>query len=189
MEKSQVIKMRDALKAGKNIPLIVYIDNLFRKIDESNVLQFTKWDDENAILYHYALPDPGLEHSPSNIGSAISLFATDYEMIQAMEAPAINFKDLGDSIDSLKCIAPEWKERIIERFRLALNPDMNGLTHENINKVMGVIDGHKALNDNDDYYAGRYTQPFKETRMMAERNAYAEKVAAEKKNNAADNKQ
>ena len=46
---------------------------------------------------------------------------------------------------------------------------------------MGLVDGQKALNDDDDYYAGRYKQSFQETRMMAEHNAYAEKVAAEKK--------
>ena len=179
MEKSQVIKMRNALKAGKNWPLIVYIDNLFKKIDESNTLQFTKWDDENGILYHYSLTDPNLERSPSNIGGSISLFATDYEMIQAMEVVRMNINHLGDSIDSLGCITDEWKERIIKRFDLALNPDLINLSRSDINKVMGVIDGEKALNDNDDYYAGRYSQPFKETRPMAERNAYAEKVKAE----------
>lgn len=180
MEKSQVIKMRDALKAGRNWPVIVYIDNLFEKIDESNVLQFTKWDDENGFLYHYSLTDPNLERSPSNIGGGISLFATDYENIQAMEVARININNLGDSIDSLKCINPEWKERIIERFKLALNPDLVNLSRSDINKAMGVIDGQKVLNDNDDYYAGRFTQSFAETRLMAERNAYAEKVAAEK---------
>ena len=59
------------------------------------------------------------------------------------------------------------------------NRDIN----RDINKAMGLVDRHKALNDNDDYYAGRYTQSFAETRLMAERNAYAEKVAAEKAGN------
>ena len=183
MEKSQVIKMRNALKAGKNLPVIVYIDNLFKKIDESHVFQFTKWDDENGILYHYSLTDPGLEISPSNIGGCISLFATDYEMIQAMEVVTLNVDMLDKSIDSLGCITDEWKERIIQRFKTALNPDLVTLSATDINKAMGVVDGHKALNDNDDYYAGRYKQPFAETRAMANRNEYAKKVSSESNSN------
>jgi hypothetical protein len=180
MTKDQVIKMRTKLKAGKNWPLIIYIDNAFRNIDESNTLQFTKWDDEEGILYSYALSDPIKDGSPSNIDAGVALFATDYEMIQSMEVVRINIEDLGDSIDSLGCISDEWKGRIIKRFELALNPNLVNLNRSDINKVMGVIDNQKALNDDDDYYAGRYTQPFKETRTMAERNAYAEKVAKEK---------
>jgi hypothetical protein len=181
MEKERVIQMRNKLKAGENLPVIIYIDNLFKKIDESNVLQFTKWDDENGILYSYSLTDPLMDRNPSNVEGTISLFATDYEMIQAMEVPRMPITILGDSIDALECITPEWKQRIIERFELALNPELVDLKRSDINAAMGIIDGQKALNDNDDYYAGRYTQSFKETRLMAERNAYAEKVAKEKK--------
>ena len=183
MEKSQVIKMRNALKAGKNWPLIVYIDNTFRNIDESNVLQFTKWDDDNGILYSYSLSDPMKDNSPSNISGGVSLFATDYEMIQSMEVARINIGDLGASIDSIGNVTDEWKERIIQRFKTALNPNLVDLSHYDINKAMGVVDGQKAINDNDDYYAGRYKQPFAETRAMAERNAYAEKISTENKNN------
>ena len=179
MEKSQVIKMRDTLKAGKNWPVMVYIDNMFRTIDESNVLQFTKWDDANGILYSFSLTDPIMEKSPSNIGGGISLFATDYEMIQSMEVARINIDDLGLAIDSVGNITEEWKQRIIDRFKLALNPDLIDLSRADINKVMGIVDGQKALNDNDDYYAGRYTQSFAETRSKASHNAYAEKVAKE----------
>jgi hypothetical protein len=163
MEKDIVIKVRDKLKAGKNWPLIIYIDNTFRLINESNVLQFTKWDDDNGILYSYSLTDPRLEKSPSNIGGTISLFAVAYEHIQAMEIVRMNLKDLGDSIDSLDCIKPEWKERIIKRFETALNPDVVNLTARDINKAMGVINGQKALNDNDEYYENRFTQSFAET--------------------------
>lgn len=182
MEKSQVIKMRNALKAGKNLPLIVYIDNLFTKINESNVFQFTKWDDDNCILYSFSLTPPGMEECPSNVGGTISVFATDYEMIQAMEVAALPIELLGTSIDSLGCISDEWKQRIIDRFKTALDPNIVTLSAADINKAMGVVDGHKALNDNDDYYAGKYMQPFAETRPMADHNAYAEKVAAEKAN-------
>ena len=163
MEKADVIKVRDKLKAGKNWPLIIYIDNTFRLINESNTLQFTKWDDENGMLYSYTLTDPRLERSPSNIGGGISLFAVSYEHIQAMEVVRMNLKDLGDSIDSLNCITKEWKERIIKRFELALNPDVVNLTARDINKAMGVVDGQKALNDNDEYYENRFTESFAET--------------------------
>lgn len=175
MEKDQVIKMRDTLKAGKNLPLMVYIDNTFRIIDESNVLQFTKWDDDNAILYNYSLTDPNMETSPSNIGGGISVFATGYTNIQCMEVTSMNIDILADSIDYIGCISDEWKERIINRFKVALNPNLINFTRSYINKAMGIIDGNKALNDNDDYYNGRYVESFAETRLMAERNKYAEK--------------
>ena len=51
MDKDKVIKLRDALKADKNLPLRILIDNGFTTIDESYHLQFTKWDDTNGILY------------------------------------------------------------------------------------------------------------------------------------------
>lgn len=163
MEKADIIKWRNTLKAGKNWPLIVYIDNTFRLIDESKVLQFTKWDDENGILYNYSLTNPILDDSPSNIGGTISLFSVAYEHIQAMEVARMNLTNLSDSIDSIGCISEEWKKRIIERFEKALNPQLVNLTARDINKVMGVIDGQKALNDNDEYYENRFTQSFAET--------------------------
>lgn len=183
MEKDQVIKMRDTLKAGKNWPLLVYIDNTFRIIDESNTLQFTKWDDDNEILYNYSLADPNMEMSPSNIGGTISLFATSYNNIQCMEMAKLNIRDLGSSIDALGCITTEWKERIINRFNIALNPELVNLSRSDINTAMGIIDKQKALNDKDDYYAGRFTQSFAETRAMAKHNEYAEKVKNETNKN------
>ena len=177
MTKEQVISMRDKLKAGKNWPLIVYIDNTFRLIDESNTLQFTKWDDENEIIYVYALSDPIKDNSYSNISGGVSLFATEYEHIQAMEVASIKLDNLGESIESLGCISPEWKERIINRFKVALDPNRAILSAKDINKAMGITDGHKALRDDIDYYGGNYAQPFAETRRMANRNEYAEKMA------------
>lgn len=180
MEKNRVIALRNKLKAGNNWPLIVYIDNTFRLIDESNTLQFTKWDDENGFLYVYALSDPIKDNSFSNISGGVSLFATDYEHIQAMEVFRMGIDHLPISIDSLGCIASEWKERIIERFKIALNPDIAELSAKDINRAMGTVDGQKAIRDDIDYYNGKYYQPFKETRPMAKHNEYAEKVAADK---------
>lgn len=175
MEKSQVIEIRDKLKAGKNLPILVYIDNLPKNIDESNVLQFTKWDDENGILYSYSLTDPIMEKSPSNIGGGITLFATGYENIQSMEVSRIPINMLGDSIDSLGCIGEEFKKRIIEVFTSILDPNIDKLDYSNINNLVG----QKVFNTNDDYYAGKYTESFAETRLMAQHNEYAEKVAKE----------
>lgn len=181
MNKDQVIKMRDTLKAGNNWPLMVYIDNTFRIIDESNTLQFTKWDDENGILYNYSLTNPIMEESPSNIGGGISVFATDYEYIQSMEMARLDLNDLKISLEAIGCVSPEWQERIFDRFKSILNPNIVNLYSSDINKAMGVVDGNKALNDNDDYYNGRFTQSFTETRLMADHNAYVEKKIAEEK--------
>ena len=181
MEKDRVIKLRDTLKAGKNWPLMVYIDNTFRIIDESNVLQFTKWDDENGFLYNYSITDANMNNG-NNTTDTISVFATDYESIQSMELARIGLNDLGTSIDALGCISSEWKERIIERFKIALSPNRVNLSRTDINKAMGLVNGNKSIDDSVDYYAGRYPQPFAETRSKADHNAYAEKVAAEKAN-------
>ena len=176
MEKDDVIKVRNKLKAGKNWPLIVYLDNTFKLINESNTLQFVKWDDENGILYNYSLTNPILEKSPSNIGGSISLFAVAYEHIQAMEVARLNISHLKESLDSLECITDEWKQRIIKRFEMALNPDLVNFSTSDINEAMGVIDGQKALNDKDDYYNNRFTQSFAETRAKAEYNASLDKT-------------
>lgn len=179
MQISEVIELRNKLKAGNNWPLVVRIDNAFRIIDESNSCQFTKWDDANGILYVYSLADPTTATSPRNTGNTISLFAVPYENIQSMET-VIHLKDLGTSIDSIGCISNEWKDRIIRLFTKILHPDLVNLSRSDINKATGLVDGYKALDDSDDYYEGRYTQSFAETRRMAEHNAYAAKVAAEK---------
>lgn len=185
MEIAQVIAVRDALKAGKNLPLTIYIDNAFRIINENNVFQFTKWDDNNGVLYNYALSDPNITNSPSNIGGEMSLFAVSYESIQAMEVTKLPFNELPNSIDSLNNsgakISAEWKERIINRFKAALNPNLVNMSPTDINVAMGVIDGQKAVNDNDDYYNGKFTESFAETRPMAAHNEYANKVAKENK--------
>lgn len=175
MEKSQVIEIRNKLKAGKNLPVVVYIDNLPKIIDESNILQFTKWDDENAILYNYSLTDPVLEKSPSNIGAGITLFATGYENIQSMEVSRIPVNELANSIDSLGCISAEFKERIIKVFEYVLDPNLDSLSYSDINEIIG----QRVLNNNDDYYEGKFTESFAETIGMAKHNEYANKVAKE----------
>ena len=179
MDKERVIELRNKLKAGKNLPLIVYIDNAFRIIDEANVLQFTKWDDDNGYLYVYGLTDNNMGRP--DIGDGVSLFAVDYESIQSMEVPRMDISCLEDSIDSIGCIGDEFKKRIVNGIKSALNPNLVNYTRADINKAMMLADNNKAIDDSVDYYTGKYPQPFKETRMMAEHNKYAESIKATEK--------
>ena len=82
MERDAVISLREKLKAGKNLPVTVFIDNMFETINEASMYQFTKWDDENAILYSFRLINPVFDKIPSNREQAIRVFAVDYECIQ-----------------------------------------------------------------------------------------------------------
>jgi len=172
MEKDKLIKMRTALKAGKNIPVRVFLDNNNGVIDETNKLQFTKWDDDNGIIYVYRLLSPQLMQSPQNSEGELTCFAYDYECIQGMEIARLPLSLLGESIDSLGCISAQYKEHIISMFTEALDPNRVNMYPTDINKMMGIIDGHKSINDDDSYYEGKFTEPFKETLSVRERNKY-----------------
>ena len=106
-----------------------------------------------------------------------------------MEVARLTLKTLPESIDSIGCISNEWKSRIIEIFKTALNPDLVNLSARDINKAMGLVNGEKALNDNDDYYNGRFTESFAETRAKAAHNAAltANDETSEDKNSVEDN--
>lgn len=176
MEPDKVIRMRNALKAGMNLPVKVLINNTYTIIDEGAVGQFTKWDDENGILYSYRLTDMQSDTSPSNVSQTVSLVAIEYNAVEGMEVSALPYKYLSKSIDSLTSqgatIADEFKNRIISVFGQLLRTDMYDLTHEDINKIVG----YDALNTNDDYYAGRFKESFQETRPMDERNKYVDSL-------------
>ena len=43
MDKAEVVKLRDTLKAGMNLPVQVFLDNAYSFVDESNIAQFTIW--------------------------------------------------------------------------------------------------------------------------------------------------
>lgn len=166
MDKDVTIKVRNTLKAGKNLPLIVYINNSFRTIDETSVFQFTKWDDDAGILYLYSLVNPITSQIPSNIGGELSLFAVSYDTIEAMEVARLPYSELENSINSLinvggVTISDTYKKHILNMFKTALTNNPN-LTRTDINKAMGIIDGNKALDDGDSYYAGTYKESFKE---------------------------
>ena len=75
MVKDVVISTRTALKAGHNLPIKVYSDNNFVIIDESLPLNFTKWDDENGVLYSFRLTSFDQSRMPTNSDNSISVVA------------------------------------------------------------------------------------------------------------------
>lgn len=180
MDAEKVISMRDTLKNGKNFPLIVYINNMYRLIDESTTLQFTKWDDKNHVLYVFSLSDPNISRTPSNINNELSVFAVDYEVIEAMEISRLPREYL-DSVltkvsESGTPIRDEVKHGVIEMFSKACDPARVNLTPTDMNKIMGVRDEQVAVNDRDDYYNGKFTENYAETRRTAEYNKYVDSL-------------
>ena len=49
----RVIAMRDSLKGDKNLPLLIHSETGNAVISEANLMSFTKWDDDNGILYSF----------------------------------------------------------------------------------------------------------------------------------------
>ena len=79
MTKQEVITLRNTLKAGKNIPVQVFIDNAFICVDESNITQFTLWDDDNGLLFSFRLPTTEVEdYGTSNKAENVSVYAFNY---------------------------------------------------------------------------------------------------------------
>ena len=184
MEIKEVVLLRDTIRCGKNLPVRVCIDNCFTIIDESNPTQFTIWDDENGILYSFRLVDVQGDTSPSNKQQAVSLFAVNYTSIQAIEVPLLPVDDIATAITNIrntgKAVSKEFEERIIKSYKGLLSGNLVDLTHEDINRLTG-----SNLNTADDYFAGRFTQSFKETLPTHDRNKYVDELNA--KNNTETN--
>ena len=178
MEAEKVISMRDTLKNGQNFPLIVYINNMYRLIDESVTLQFTKWDDKNHVLYVFSLSDPNISRTPSNINNELSVFAVDYEVIEAMEISRLPHKYLNSVLTKVSTegtpIKDEVKQGVIDMFDRACDPTRVNLGPTDMNRIMGVRDGRTAVNDRDDYYEGKFTENYAETRRTADYNKYVD---------------
>lgn len=177
MEIAKVIKMRTALKAGKNLPLTVLIDNCFRVIDESMKGHFTFWDDDNGILYEMAYADIMQDKNPTN-EKKVSMFAVEYESIQCMQLSLVKLDDIDALFGSMKAegktVAKERIDMIKNFYNTVLSNDIAEISREDINNLIG-----SNLNTNDDYYAGRMTQNFKESVRYKDRN----KAIDEAKNN------
>lgn len=184
MEIKEVILLRDTIKCGKNLPVRVCIDNCFTIIDESNHTQYTIWDDGNGILYSFRLVDVQGDTCPDNRQQAVSLFAVNYTNIQAIEVPLLPVDDIATAIANIrssgKAVSTDFEERIIKSYKGILSGNLVDLSHEDINKLTG-----SNLNTSDDYYAGRFTQSFRETLPTRERNKYVDELNA--KNNTETN--
>ena len=168
MEIAKVIKMRTALKAGKNLPLTVLIDNCFRVIDESMKGHFTFWDDDNGILYEMAYADIMQDKNPTN-EKKVSMFAVEYESIQCMQLSLVKLDDIDALFGSMKAegktVAKERIDMIKNFYKKALSTDRYEMTHEELNHLLG-----SSLDTRDEYYKGRMTEPFKETVRYRDRN-------------------
>lgn len=176
MENEQVISLRDTLKAKKNLPLRIFIDNSFQIIDEGNKFQFTKWDDVNGILYSFKMVHLNMDRSPNNKHQAISLFAVPYEIIQAMEVSYLPIEDIATVIGSIReagCVFGEdFEKTIIHTYKEVLAPDRITLTPSDINSILGP----DVVNDKDDYYYNKYVEASKETQRYKDHNDYVEEI-------------
>ena len=172
MTKDEVIKLRDTLKMGRNLPLKIYLDDQFANIDESNGLTFVKWDDINGIIYLFRLIDlmPTEPRIPNNREGSISLYAAPYEQIQGMEIITLPINYLSEEIDSIEAsgatFKQDFREAIIRTFTEALHPDRWRLSRQDIN----TITGNYTIPSDNDYYARRFNEKFLETRRYADRN-------------------
>lgn len=165
MEKDLLIKIRTTLKAGKDLPIKVFIDNNFCIFDESAPLQFTIWDDDNEILYSFRLPHAYDYNLPSNSKEkVVNVTATSYEQIQYMTLASTGIKNIPDIINAIRAngkdIAAEYEQIIIDTFKLINNSNKPEVSYADINKT---IKSNDALPIGDDYYAGRFTENFQET--------------------------
>ena len=176
MENEQVISLRDTLKAKKNLPLRIFIDNSFQIIDEGNKFQFTKWDDVNGILYSFKMVHLNMDKSPNNKHQAISLFAVPYEVIQSMEISFLPIDEVSNVIDSIRTsgcqFGEDFEKVIIHTFKEVLAPDRITLTPSDINSILGP----NAVNDKDDYYYNKYIESAKETQRYKEHNNYVDEL-------------
>lgn len=177
MEIDRVITLRSALKAGKNIPLTVYIDNAFKFIDESMIGHFVFWDDANGYLYDISYPDMMADHNPGNV-EAISAFCVGYASIQSMYASMVPLTDIDNLFDSMatagKVVDADRRAMIKNFFKKTLGKDVFNISREELNKLLGA-----DLNTDDDYYNGRMTENFKETIRYKDRNDAIDKAKEE----------
>ena len=169
MEVDKVIKMRTALKAGKNLPLKILIDNCFSVIDESMTGHFTFWDDKNGILYEITYADVMSDKSQRH-AKKVPMFAVDYNCIQCMQLSSIKLNDVDDLFNTIKASGKDISDDRIAMIKnfydKTLDTDKPSISREEINNLIG-----SNLDTRDDYYAGRMTQNFKETVRYRDRNA------------------
>jgi hypothetical protein len=179
MQKEEVITLRNTLKTVENFPLRVFIDNGNTIVDESLKTQFTKWDDNNGILYSFRLIGMQEDSAPNNREQAISLIAIDYDTIQAMEISRLPIGKIAACIDGLNKsgagIGDEFKNLIVSTFTKLLTTDRSSLSPSDMNRIISSStlqsDAPDAVNEKDDYYAGKFTESRQETLAVNRYNA------------------
>lgn len=166
----EVVRLRTALKCGKNLPLRVLTDNDLFVIDESHRLQFTKWDDTNGVLYLFRLIDMQTDTSPSNRQQAISVSAVSYTFIEAIELPRLPLNDIDNLFETIEASGctfnGDFKNLIKRTYTEVLHPERYQLSPSDMNTIIGP----DAVNDKDDYYYNKYKESTKETLRYADRN-------------------
>ena len=169
MDNKSVIMIRDILKAGKNLPVVVHVDNVLISIDESSLFQFTKWDDDNGILYSFHLPNANLAADTMVDEKEICIYATAYEHIQAIELCKVSLDNTKDVIESIKShgvtFSDEFKSLIIDSFEKILDPSFENI-NRNVNKLLGA-----NFDVSNDYYNGNFHHFDKETNFADKRKA------------------
>lgn len=177
MKKSDVIALRDSLKANKNIPLRILIDNAFVIVDENMKFQFTKWDDDNGILYSVRLTDPLSMKYPNDNMTQCSVLAISYEFIQTIEAPRVFVNDekgrgdLKDILDNIPAFGTDFKNLILNSFNYINNKNTAHITPTTINDKLSNPDFQSDVQDYavsraDDYVytdGKKFVQSYKET--------------------------
>lgn len=187
MDKEKIIKLRNTLKTTGNLPLRVFINNAHTIVDESLKTQFTIWDDDNGIIYSFRLIGMQEDDTPNNMQQAVSLFAADYEEIQAMEIVRLPIDNIDGTIEGMIAsgieISDNFRKRIIYAYKELLHPDRFRMSPTDINNMLsssrlqeGAPD---AVNEKDDYYAGKFTESFQETHNV---NSYNESIKNEQQN-------
>ena len=177
--KEVVIAMRNALKANCNWPVKVYADNNWVIVDESNKAAFTKWDDENGLLYYFRLVDPIHNNIHQSTKPVVSVAAIKYEFIQAMEVapfPCDKLDDLFSSIETasnnVSTFSSEFKEKIKHVMSVYQDSNLVELYPDLINAIHGT----NVVKTDNDYYAGRMGYPKKETTYVTRYNKEVEEI-------------
>ena len=187
--KEVIIKMRTALKAGRNLPLRVYADNTFVIVDEAAEAAFTKWDDDNGIVYYFRLQNPfDSKGAGAAYSQCISVSAIKYEFIQAMEVAPMPIKHIDEIFNSIDSQTEncKFKDKFKEQIKYVFN---KYLSSDNIpmgSMVRNAYLGAKVHPEMDDYYSGYMYEARKETGSLNDRNAELKKYLESQKNNASN---
>ena len=183
--KEVVIAMRTALKAGKNLPLKVYGDNVHVLIDEAAAFAFTIWDDDNGVVYYFRLIDIDQSRIPDNAHEqSISVSAVKYEFIQAMEVAPMPLTKLDAICSTIKASSTdmlfpdEFKDHMKYVFERALSDKTPDLYASDINAAHGV----EVVSPSDDYYLGRFSESYQETHTP-ELRYHKQRLASQQQNN------